>query len=81
MRAATVAYGDETLRSAADRMSSSGLGMLPVVERTDPTRLLGLVGQDALLRARDRLLIEERHRERVLRPRLVPHLGRLRITR
>ncbi|HEY7942143.1 MAG TPA: chloride channel protein [Candidatus Limnocylindrales bacterium] len=78
MRAATVAYGDETLRSAADRMSSSRLGMLPVVERTDPTHLLGLVGQDALLRARDRLLVEERHRERVLRPHLVPRLARLR---
>jgi CBS domain-containing protein len=72
MRPAEGAFGDETLRTAADRMVSTRLWVLPVVERTVPGRLLGLVTQRDLSRARDRLLIEERHRERVLRLRPVP---------
>ena len=73
---AAVAYGDETLRTAADRMAATGLGMLPVVERTEPTHLLGLLGQSDLLRARERLLVEERHRERIIRPRRLPRITR-----
>jgi len=72
MRPAEVAFGDETLRTSADRMVSTRLWVLPVVERTDPGRLLGLVTQRDLSRARDRLLVEERHRERVIRLRRVP---------
>jgi CBS domain-containing protein len=68
MRTPEVAFGDETLRTAADRMALSRLGVLPVVDRGDRTRLLGLIGQHDLPRARERMLIEERQRERVLRP-------------
>jgi CIC family chloride channel protein len=78
MRQPVVAYPDETLRSAAERMISRGLGVLPVVDRDDPGRLVGLVGQVDLLRARDRLLTEERHRERVLRVRTLPAFRRTR---
>jgi predicted transcriptional regulator len=74
MRAPVVVFADETLRSVADRMVAAGVGLLPVVDREDPRRLLGLVSQCDLLRARERLLTEERHRERVMRPRLVPRL-------
>ncbi|MFN8518644.1 MAG: chloride channel protein [Chloroflexota bacterium] len=76
MRPAEVAFGDETLRTAADRMTSTGLWVMPVVDRDDGDRLLGLVAQRDLARARERLLVEERHRERVLRLRRVP-IGRL----
>ena len=76
MRPPVVGYTDETLRHVADRMASTGLGAFPVVDREKPDRLCGLVSQLDLLRARERLLIEERHRERVLRPRFVPS-GRL----
>jgi chloride channel protein, CIC family len=51
--------------------------VLPVVDRDDPERLLGLVTQFDLLRAHERVLVEERHRERPLalrRPSL-PLLG------
>lgn len=61
-----VAHPDEILRSVADRMASFGLGVLPVVDRTDPTHLDGLVTQFDLLDARQKLLEEERHAERVL---------------
>ncbi len=71
MRPAEVAFGDETLRTVADRMTATRLWVMPVVDRGD-ARLLGLVTQHDLSRARDRLLVEERHRERVLRLRRVP---------
>ncbi|MGH2513676.1 MAG: chloride channel protein, partial [Candidatus Limnocylindrales bacterium] len=73
---ATRAYGDETLRTAADRMASTKLGLLPVVDRSDPTHVIGLLGQSDLLRARDRLLVEERQRERIIRPRPLPGMPR-----
>jgi chloride channel protein, CIC family len=79
MRTPVVAYPDETLRAAAERMAAVRLGVLPVVDREEPGRLRGLVSQFDLLRARDLLLTEERHRERVLRPRLLP--GRIRVRR
>lgn len=81
MRRAEVAYGDETLRAAADRMTLTRLWVLPVVDRGDPQRLLGLIAQHDLTRARDRLLVEERHRERVLRLRRVPIMTRRARTR
>ena len=46
---ATLAFDDETLRSAADRMAASNLGMLPVVERRRPTHLVGLLAQADLI--------------------------------
>ncbi|HET9949238.1 MAG TPA: chloride channel protein [Longimicrobiales bacterium] len=65
-RKLTVAYPDETLRTVADRMAGDGIGVLPVVERARPDRLCGLITQYDLLRARGRMLEEERHREQVL---------------
>lgn len=67
-----VAYPDETLRNVADRMAEYELGVLPVVERQDPDHLLGVITQFELLRARQRQLEEDRHRERVLRVRSLP---------
>ena len=61
-----VAHPDEILRGVADRMATLGLGVLPVVDRADATHLDGLVTQFDLLEARQKLLEEERHAERVL---------------
>ncbi len=60
------AFPDEILRVVADRMAANALGVLPVVERDEPGRLCGLVTQFDLLSARQKLLEEERHAERVL---------------
>ena len=68
-RPAMLAFTDETLREVADRMVSSGHGVLPVTEREEPSRLVGIVSQFDLLKAHERVLIEERHRERPLGPR------------
>ncbi len=71
----TVAYPDEILRSVADRMAALGVGVLPVVERSDPSQLDGLITQIDLLQARQKLLEEERHAERVLTLRRVKERG------
>lgn len=61
-----VAHPDEILRDVANRMAALGLGVLPVVDRRHPRHLDGLVTQFDILEARQKLLEEERHAERVL---------------
>ncbi|MGH2865863.1 MAG: chloride channel protein [Solirubrobacteraceae bacterium] len=72
-----LARPDETLRAVADRMVASGHGVLPVVERGERGQLLGLVSQFDLLKAHERVLVEERHRERPLGTRGMAGLGTL----
>jgi chloride channel protein, CIC family len=62
-----VAYPDEPLRAVVYRMAEASLTRFPVVDRTAPRTLLGLVSLSDLLAARARNLEEERRRERVLR--------------
>ncbi len=72
------AYPDETLRDVANRMAEQRLGVLPVVERSQPRHLRGIVTQFDLLAAHERNLEEERHRERVLRLRVLPRRNHVR---
>jgi CIC family chloride channel protein len=67
-----VPHADEVLRAVVERMAESGIGALPVVDRADPGHLDGLITQFDLLRARQRLLVEERSAERVLMLRRLP---------
>ena len=60
----TVAYPDESLRVAVDRMLPRGVGRLPVVARDDPQHLVGYLGRTGVLEARQRQLQEEEERER-----------------
>ncbi len=69
-RRVVTAHPDEPLRLVVYRMAETGLTRMPVVDRDDPLKLLGIVSLNDLLRARTRDLEEERHRERVLRLRL-----------
>jgi CIC family chloride channel protein len=76
-REVVVAYPDETLRTVAARMITLGVWRVPVVARDNPRTLVGMVSQRELLRARERLLEEERHRSRGFRLRVVtPRAGR-----
>jgi H+/Cl- antiporter ClcA/predicted transcriptional regulator len=50
-RAPAVVYGDSTLRDAADLMVTQGVGRLPVVERADPRRVVGILSRSDLLAA------------------------------
>lgn len=61
-----VAYADETLRTAADRMADKAIGALPVVQRGEARTLVGVLTEFDLLKARQRQLIEERNRQRIL---------------
>jgi CBS domain-containing protein len=44
-----VAYADELLEEATAKMITHDIGRLPVVDRTDPTRLLGLLGRAGVM--------------------------------
>jgi chloride channel protein, CIC family len=80
-RRALVARPEQTLRDVADLMVASGHTVLPIVDGDGEPRLVGLVNQFDLLKARERLLIEERHRERPLGPRWRAGLATLRPAR
>jgi hypothetical protein len=57
-------------------MAAVGHGVLPVVDRADPSRLHGVITRFDLLNAREKLLTEERRAERVLVLRRVGGAGR-----
>jgi CBS domain-containing protein len=61
-----VAHEDEPLRAAVHRMAETGFTRLPVVDRSEPPKLVGLVTLKEALKARLRHLEEEGRRERVL---------------
>jgi H+/Cl- antiporter ClcA len=65
-----VAGPAEPLRVVAARMAETGLTAFPVVAQDDSGRLLGMVGLPDLLRARERQLSDERHRQRWINVRL-----------
>jgi CBS domain-containing protein len=59
-RSPVVAYEDESLRAAADRMVVTGVGRLPVVSRSAPRRVIGMISRSDLLQAHAQRL-EEAH--------------------
>jgi H+/Cl- antiporter ClcA/predicted transcriptional regulator len=61
-----VAHPDEGLRQAAQRMVMTGVGRLPVVDPTDPGRLVGILSHRDVFKALARRLEEEDRRERFL---------------
>jgi CBS domain-containing protein len=58
-----VTYPDELLYAAAEKMLRNRVGRLPVVSRTDPTRIIGYLGRSGIMAARLRRLEEEHVRE------------------
>jgi CBS domain-containing protein len=69
--APVVTHADETLRAVAVAMAANEVDRMPVVERADPTRVVGIVSLTNLLAGRLRDLEEAREREQVLRLRIV----------
>lgn len=70
-RPAVTAHADEPLRVVVHRMAETGRTQLPVVDRDDPTKLLGWVTLRDMLKARMRHLEEERRQEGPLPIRIV----------
>ena len=58
-----VSYPDEALSDAAAKMLSRNVGRLPVVDRADPTKIIGYLGRHAIMAARLRRFEEEHVRE------------------
>ena len=56
-----VIYDDSSAREAADHMVHERVGRLPVVSRTDPRKVIGIVSRSDLLEAHERRL-HARHR-------------------
>ena len=50
-RAPIVVFEDSTLRDAADQMVAAAVGRLPVLERDEPHRLVGIISRSDLLSA------------------------------
>ena len=65
-----VAHPDETLRIVATRMAAHAVDRMPVVDRREPRRVVGMVSLTMLLAGRLRDLQEARDTERVLRLRV-----------
>ena len=65
-----LAHPDETLRAIANRMAGSAIDRMPVVDRHDSTRVLGIITLTMLLAGRLRDLQEARDSERILRLRV-----------
>jgi CBS-domain-containing membrane protein len=59
-RAPEVTYEDCSLREAADKMVNGGIGRLPVVARSSPKTVVGIVTLRDLLSAHRRRLDGER---------------------
>jgi CIC family chloride channel protein len=62
-RELTLAYPDEILRTAVERMLRRGVGRLLVVSRDDPRRLVGYLGRTGVMEARQRQMQDEGLRE------------------
>jgi CIC family chloride channel protein len=62
----TLIHPDHTLREVANAFAADGTTRAPVVDRNDPTRLLGLVTLTQLLHARSHDQHEDQHRQRFL---------------
>ncbi len=58
-----IAFPDEMISEASDKMLRNDIGRLPVVERGDPRKLVGYLGRNGVMAARLRRLNEEHVRE------------------
>lgn len=58
-----VAYPDEMVHDALNKLVHNDIGRLPVVDREDPRRVVGYLSRGAVLRARRRRIDEESRRE------------------
>jgi chloride channel protein, CIC family len=62
-RELVVSYPDESLSDAAAKMLAVNVGRLPIVERGDPSKIVGYLGRHAIMAARLRRFEEEHVRE------------------
>ena len=56
-------YEDDTLRDAIDIMSENGIGRLPVVIRSNPGRVVGILTRSDIMTANKKYLDDARRSE------------------
>ncbi len=59
-----VAYPDELVATATERMTTNQIGRLPVVERQNPKKILGYLGRASILEGRTQYFMEESQKEK-----------------
>jgi predicted transcriptional regulator len=59
-----VTFPDEPLQVALTKMLERGVGRLPVVDRANPSRVVGYLGRAAILSARMKIHEEENIRQK-----------------
>ncbi len=62
----SIVFADEPLRVAADRMAQVNSESLPVVDASDPQKVLGVVSREDLFAARVLWFMDEKDRKKVL---------------
>ncbi len=62
-RPPAIVFEDSSLREATDHMVREGVGRLPVVSRTDPGRVVGIVTRSDLVAVHSRRIDAERRRD------------------
>ena len=62
----TIAYSDERLTTVVQRIANTGLTKMPVVKRSEPGKVIGIVSLSDLMKARLAAQDTEQRRERVL---------------
>lgn len=72
-RSLVVAYPDEMIHDALNKLVRNDIGRLPVVSRDDPQQIVGYLSRGAILRARRRRIDEEHRREEGWLDRLRPN--------
>jgi CBS domain-containing protein len=65
-RAPVVIYDDSSAREAADHMVHEHVGRLPVVSRSAPRRVIGMISRSDLLEAHERRLHAHHRVERTI---------------
>ena len=65
-RPPVIIYDDCSAREAADHMVHERVGRLPVVSRSDPRRVVGIVSRSDLLEAHERRLVARHRAERTI---------------
>lgn len=70
-----VTHADQPLRAVAEQMAMEDVTALPVVERDEEARVVGIVTLRHLLAGRRRDQVEARERERILRIRMLAPKG------
>lgn len=74
-----VAYADETVSQALWRMGVRGIGRLPVVDRDDPRRIVGLLRRQNIIEAYERAIASRKDTSARLRELREAHEGNVRV--